>query len=108
MDLSFFTTDPSGSTFFKNVSIGGIRARSSARSRWSRSPRVISIPIGVGVALWLVEYGKRNAFAQTVRFFVDVLTGVPSIIFGLFIYIVLIINTGGRTPATRARSRSRC
>jgi phosphate transport system permease protein len=54
----------------------------------------ISIPVGLGVALWLVEYGRQSSFAQLVRFFVDVLTGVPSIVFGLFIYIVLIIGTG--------------
>ena len=53
-----------------------------------------SIPIGIGVAVWLVEYGRSSWFANTVRFFVDVLTGVPSIIFGLFIYIALIIGTG--------------
>jgi phosphate transport system permease protein len=46
------------------------------------------------VAVWLVEYGKNSWFAHTVRFFVDVLTGVPSIVFGLFIYIVLIVGTG--------------
>ena len=55
---------------------------------------VLAIPIGVGVAIWLVEYGRSGWFASTVRFFVDVLTGVPSIIFGLFIYIALIIGTG--------------
>jgi phosphate transport system permease protein len=55
---------------------------------------VIAIPAGVGVALWLVEYGRNSWFAKVVRFFVDVLTGVPSIVFGLFIYIVLIIGTG--------------
>ena len=44
--------------------------------------------------MWLVEYGRDSWFAHAVRFFVDVLTGVPSIVFGLFIYIVLIVGTG--------------
>jgi phosphate transport system permease protein len=44
--------------------------------------------------VWLVEYGRGSRFAQAVRFFIDVLTGVPSILFGLFIYIVLIVGTG--------------
>ena len=44
--------------------------------------------------MWLVEYGRSSWFAHTVRFFVDVLTGVPSIVFGLFVYIVLIVGTG--------------
>ena len=45
-----------------------------------------------------------------VRYFVDVMTGVPSIMFGLFIYIVLVISHvgGSGSPAGRARSRSRC
>src|SRR5205807_85085 len=60
----------------------GRRRRGRARGR------------GVGVAVWLVEYGRDSWFAHTVRFFVDVLTGVPSIVFGLFIYIVLVVGTG--------------
>jgi phosphate transport system permease protein len=55
---------------------------------------LISVPLGLGVAVWLVEYGRNSRFAHTVRFFVDVLTGVPSIMFGLFIYIALIVGTG--------------
>ena len=54
----------------------------------------IAVPLGLGVAVWLVEYGKSSRFAHTVRFFIDVLTGVPSIMFGLFIYIALIVGTG--------------
>src|SRR6202042_2067231 len=42
----------------------------------------------------LVEYGRNSRFANIVRFFVDVLTGVPSIVFGLFVYIVLVVGTG--------------
>jgi phosphate transport system permease protein len=44
------------------------------------------------VALYLVEYGKKSRFANVVRYFVDVMTGVPSIVFGLFIYIVLVLS----------------
>jgi phosphate transport system permease protein len=90
----FFTTDPTGSTFFGGSSIGGIKSAILGTIEMVALASVISIPIGIGVAVWLVEYGKPSWFAGTVRFFVDVLTGVPSIIFGLFIYIVLIINTG--------------
>src|SRR5271157_2956751 len=90
----FFTTDPTGNTFFASSSIGGIKSAILGTIEMVALASAISIPIGVGVAVWLVEYGKDNAFAHTVRFFVDVLTGVPSIIFGLFIYIVLIIDTG--------------
>jgi phosphate transport system permease protein len=44
------------------------------------------------VALYLVEYGKDGRFANVVRYFVDVMTGVPSIVFGLFVYITLVIG----------------
>ncbi len=92
--VSFFTTDPTGNTFFKAASIGGIKSALLGTIEIVALASVISIPIGIGVAIWLVEYGKNSAFANAVRFFVDVLTGVPSIVFGLFIYIVLIVGTG--------------
>jgi phosphate transport system permease protein len=88
----FFTTDPTGNTFFKTSSIGGIKSAILGTIEMVALASAIAIPIGVGVAVWLVEYGKSSRFAQVVRFFVDVLTGVPSIVFGLFIYIVLIID----------------
>ncbi len=90
----FFTTDPTGNTFFKSSSIGGIKSAILGTVEIVALASVIAIPIGVGVAVWLVEYGRNSWFANTVRFFVDVLTGVPSIVFGLFIYIVLIVGTG--------------
>jgi phosphate transport system permease protein len=91
---SFFTTDPTGNTFFKNSSIGGVKSAILGTIEIVALASAIAVPIGVGVAVWLVEYGRNSAFAQAVRFFVDVLTGVPSILFGLFIYIVLIVGTG--------------
>ncbi|HTA36553.1 MAG TPA: phosphate ABC transporter permease PstA [Solirubrobacteraceae bacterium] len=91
---SFFSTDPTGNTFFKTSSIGGIKSAILGTIEIVALASVIAIPIGVGVAVWLVEYGRQSWFAQLVRFFVDVLTGVPSIVFGLFIYIVLVVGTG--------------
>jgi phosphate transport system permease protein len=90
----FFTTDPTGNTFFKNSSIGGIKSAILGTIEIVALASAIAIPIGIGVAIWLVEYGRDSRFAQTVRFFVDVLTGVPSIVFGLFVYIVLVVGTG--------------
>jgi phosphate transport system permease protein len=92
--VSFFTTAPTGSTFFGGSSIGGIKSAILGTIEIVALASAISIPIGIGVAIWLVEYGRSSWFAQTVRFFVDVLTGVPSIVFGLFVYIVLIVGTG--------------
>jgi phosphate transport system permease protein len=91
---SFFTTDPTGNTFFGSSSIGGIKSAILGTIEIVALASAIAVPIGVGVAVWLVEYGKNIWFASTVRFFVDVLTGVPSIVFGLFVYIVLVVGTG--------------
>jgi len=92
--VSFFTTDPTGNTFFGAASIGGIKSAILGTIEIVALASAISVPLGIGVAVWLVEYGRDSAFASTVRFFVDVLTGVPSIVFGLFVYIVLIVGTG--------------
>lgn len=51
---------------------------------------LISVPIGVLTAIYLVEYG-RGKLAQAVTFFVDVMTGIPSIVAGLFILSLWII-----------------
>jgi phosphate transport system permease protein len=91
---SFFTTDPTGNTFFGSSGIGGIKSAILGTIEIVALASAIAVPFGVGVAVWLVEYGRSSWFAHTVRFFVDVLTGVPSIVFGLFVYIVLIVGTG--------------
>jgi phosphate transport system permease protein len=90
----FFTTDPTGSFF---GSPGGIRSAIIGSLLIVALATVISIPIGIGVALYLTEYGKDSWFANTVRYFVDVMTGVPSIMMGLFIYIVLVVGKVGGT-----------
>ena len=86
---SFFTTDPNGN-FFGNP--GGIRSAIFGTLEIVALASLIAIPIGIGVALYLTEYGKDSRFANVVRYFVDVMTGVPSIVFGLFIYIVLVVS----------------
>ncbi len=88
----FFTSDPTGS-FFGNP--GGIRSAILGSIEMVVLASLIAIPIGIGVALYLTEYGKDSWFANTVRYFVDVMTGVPSIMFGLFIYIVLVTGHVG-------------
>jgi phosphate transport system permease protein len=88
----FFTTDPNGNFF---GSPGGIRSAIVGTLLIVALASVIAIPIGIGVALYLTEYGKDSPFANAVRYFVDVMTGVPSIVFGLFIYITLVIAKVG-------------
>jgi phosphate transport system permease protein len=54
----------------------------------------ISIPIGVFVAIYLVEYGGDSRLSKVTSFMVDVLTGVPSIVAALFIYALFIATFG--------------
>ncbi len=93
----FFTTDPNGNFFGYQ---GGVRSALLGTLEIVALATLISVPIGIGVALFLVEYGKQSLFANIVRYFVDVMTGVPSIVFGLFIYITLVLShIGGNFTA---------
>lgn len=49
---------------------------------------VVSVPIGVLAAVYLVEYGQGNRLSRVITFLVDVMTGIPSIVAGLFAYAV--------------------
>jgi phosphate transport system permease protein len=55
---------------------------------------LISVPIGIMVAIYLVEYGGRSKLAKSTTFMVDILTGVPSIVAALFVYTVWITYFG--------------
>nr|WP_211176743.1 phosphate ABC transporter permease PstA [Pseudonocardia acidicola] len=54
---------------------------------------LISVPFGLLVAIYLVEYAAGR-FGRAVSFFVDVMTGLPSIVAGLFIYALWILVLG--------------
>lgn len=45
---------------------------------------IISVPIGLLTAIYLVEYGQGKWLSKAITFFVDVMTGIPSIVAGLF------------------------
>ncbi|MEV4537740.1 phosphate ABC transporter permease PstA [Asanoa sp. NPDC049518] len=90
-DLTFFTTsmnnvgarDPDGGAV--HAIIGTIEQVGIAAA--------ITIPLGVLAAVYIVEYG-RGRFTLMIRFFVDVMTGIPSIVAGLFVlsFWVLIVT----------------
>jgi phosphate transport system permease protein len=54
----------------------------------------ISVPVGVLSAIYLVEYGGNRRLARTVTFLVDVMTGIPSIVAGLFAYALFVLVFG--------------
>ncbi|WP_210438978.1 phosphate ABC transporter permease PstA [Nocardioides xinjiangensis] len=59
---------------------------------------VIAVPIGLFTAIYLVEYGKNNRLAKVITFLVDVMTGIPSIVAGLFAIALFIVITGDPLP----------
>ena len=55
---------------------------------------VIAVPLGILGAVYLHEYGGTSQFARLVRFMSTVMTGVPSIVMGLFVYLIWTLNFG--------------
>ena len=53
----------------------------------------LAAPVGILAAIYLSEYG-RGRFATAVRFVTDVMTGVPSIFVGIFVYSLVVVGTG--------------
>ena len=55
---------------------------------------VIAVPLGILGAVYLHEYGGTSTFARLVRFLATVMTGVPSIVMGLFVYLTWTMRFG--------------
>lgn len=88
-DLEFFTYS------MRNVvgEGGGIVHAIVGTLLMTLTAAIISVPIGLLAAIYLVEYG-RGPLARAITFFVDVMTGIPSIVAGLFAYSVFAIFFG--------------
>jgi phosphate transport system permease protein len=55
---------------------------------------LIAVPLGIMGAVYLHEYGRVSKFARIVRFMAMVMTGVPSIVMGLFVYVLWTMRFG--------------
>jgi phosphate transport system permease protein len=55
---------------------------------------VMAVPLGVMAAVYLQEYGGNARLPSVIRFMADVMTGVPSIVMGLFIYTIWVLRHG--------------
>lgn len=55
---------------------------------------LISVPIGIFAAIYLIEYGKGSRVARILTFLVDVMTGIPSIVAGLFALSLFVLILG--------------
>lgn len=59
----------------------------------------IGTPLGVAAGTWLSEYGYARKAGTVVRFINDILLSAPSIVLGLFVYTLIIMQTGGKFSA---------
>jgi phosphate transport system permease protein len=54
----------------------------------------IGVPTGMMAGIYLAEFGRYNRFGSTVRFLINIIMGIPSIITGLFVYTIMVLRYG--------------
>ena len=96
MNFTFLNTNMVG--VFGEMTEGGIFHAIWGTILVTGAATIISVPIGLLTAIYLVEYG-HGRLAKGVTFFVDVMTGIPSIVAGLFAFALFTMLFG---PAYRA------
>ena len=72
------------------MSAGGIGPAITGTFIMTLIASIIAIPVGVGGGIYLAEYSKSGRFSRFIRFGSNVLSGVPSIIAGVFIYAIIV------------------
>lgn len=92
LDSTWWTHSQSGMTAF--TAGGGVYHALVGTVLQGLFCAVISIPIGVFVGIYLVEYGGGTKLGKVTTFMVDILTGVPSIVAALFIYALWVATLG--------------
>ena len=70
------------------ASIGGMGPAIVGTLEITALATLMAVPLGVLGAIYLNEYGKKGVLAQVIGFMADVMTGVPSIVMGLFIFSI--------------------
>jgi len=90
IDIEFLTTDPIGGLSGK----GGILSALVGTGYIVALTLVIAVPLGVGASIYLAEYARDDWFTRVVRFGVEALAGIPSIVFGLFGFALFVIALG--------------
>jgi len=73
-------------------SLGGIRDEIIGSLLLVSVCETVAIPLGLGAAIYLAEYSSENVITDTVRFFIETLAGVPSIIIGLMGYALFVVQ----------------
>ena len=63
---------------------------------------LMAIPLGILAAIYLHEYGRKRRLARFIRFMTDVMTGVPSVVMGVFVYTFWVVSFGQGKSALAA------
>lgn len=91
LSVDFFTSDMSVLVL---GGPGGIQHALIGTLLITLAATVISVPVGLFTAIYLVEYGAGSRLSRAVTFLVDVMTGIPSIVAGLFAYALFVLIFG--------------
>jgi phosphate transport system permease protein len=75
---------------------GGMRAAIVGTLVITAAATALAVPLGIGGAVYLNEYGRTSPFARGLRFLTNVMAGVPSIVMGLFIFVAWVLTLGQR------------
>ncbi|HYZ53924.1 MAG TPA: phosphate ABC transporter permease PstA [Streptosporangiaceae bacterium] len=76
------------------VTIGGMGPAVIGTLEITGFAALMAVPLGVLGAVYINEYGGNRALARVIGFMADVMTGVPSIVMGLFIFSIWVLHFG--------------
>ncbi len=95
LDLALFTQDQPAP-----MDIGGLRNAFVGSILMCGMGLLIGTPMGIAAGTWLAEYGNNRKLGTVVRFVNDILLSAPSIVLGLFVYAIFVMQfSGGRFSA---------
>ena len=99
---SYFTSDMRVTSFTDDLALGGVKHAIIGTLLMVLMASVIAVPLGILAAVYIVEIKGR--FAKLVRFLTQAMSGVPSIVAGLFVYSTVIIIFGSFSAIAGALS----
>jgi len=97
INLAFLTENMRNASLFDPIGKGGILHAISGTLMLIAIAIIISVPMGILTALYLTEI--KGKAARLIQFLVQAMSGVPSVVAGLFIYAAIILNTPLRSSA---------
>ena len=87
INMEFLFTEPGGGLSGE----GGISTTIIATVILVIITMIILIPLGLGAAIYLAEYAPSNKFTSMIRYSIELLAGVPSVVFGLFGFAIFVM-----------------